>query len=92
MCGCQQSVKVSCGSGGCGACAVLVTSQDAASGAPITRSVNSCLTPVFNCLNSEVITAEAIGQEVPGEYAGAQIRQVMQAASQRLLDMPTQVA
>jgi hypothetical protein len=46
---------------------VLVTSQDAASGAPITRSVNSCLTPVFNCLNSEVITAEAIGAEVPGK-------------------------
>src|SRR5262245_60981152 len=38
--------KVGCGQGGCGACTVMLSHPDPASGAPVHRAVNACLRPV----------------------------------------------
>ena len=40
--------KVSCGQGGCGACTVMVSRADRASGKVAHLSVNACLAPVVS--------------------------------------------
>ena len=56
--------KVSCGMGGCGACAVeAVFIED---GKRVVRSVNACLVPVLSCDEWEVTTVEGIGSKRTG--------------------------
>ncbi|KAG1670984.1 hypothetical protein FOA52_014373 [Chlamydomonas sp. UWO 241] len=55
-----KSTKLACGEGGCGACAVLVSTTDAQTGAPTWRSVNSCLMPLFSAHGKSIVTAEGL--------------------------------
>jgi aerobic-type carbon monoxide dehydrogenase small subunit (CoxS/CutS family) len=50
--------KISCGEGGCGACTVMLTSEDG-----LVRSVNACLRPLIACDGQTVTTTEGIGQK-----------------------------
>ncbi|PSC73608.1 indole-3-acetaldehyde oxidase-like [Micractinium conductrix] len=54
---CDKSVRVACGSGLCGSCAVLATPPDG--GEP--RALNSCLTPVGSMAGWSVSTAAGLG-------------------------------
>lgn len=53
--------KVGCGQGGCGACTVMLSHHDAASGAPVHRAVNACLRPLCAVDGMVVTTTEGIG-------------------------------
>src|SRR6186997_50481 len=54
--------KKGCGQGGCGACTVLLSTQDAATGRVEHRSINSCLRPVCALDGLAVTTIEGTGQ------------------------------
>jgi xanthine dehydrogenase iron-sulfur cluster and FAD-binding subunit A len=58
--------KLGCGEGGCGACTVTVSHWDAAAGAPVHRSVNACLAPLYSVANTLVTTVEGLGSERAG--------------------------
>ncbi|GAX76008.1 hypothetical protein CEUSTIGMA_g3451.t1 [Chlamydomonas eustigma] len=64
-----KSTKVGCGEGGCGACAVLISSHDSSTDRKSWRSVNSCLLPVFAAHNREVITAEKVPEVIADRFA-----------------------
>ena len=51
---------------GCGACTVTVTHWDAERGAPVDRSVNACLAPLYSVLGSQVTTVEGLGNARSG--------------------------
>ena len=53
--------KVGCGQGGCGACTVMLSHRDAASGDPVHRALNSCLRPLCALDGMMVTTIEGIG-------------------------------
>src|SRR5277367_1703527 len=53
--------KVGCGQGGCGACTVMLSQRDVATGAPVHRAVNSCLRPLCAVDGMVVTTTEGIG-------------------------------
>lgn len=53
--------KLSCGEGGCGACAVVLTSPSGES-----YSVNSCLRPLAACDGYSVTTTEGLGSQEKG--------------------------
>src|SRR3954471_12931263 len=53
--------KVGCGQGGCGACTVMLTQRDAASGKPVHKAMNSCLRPLCSLDGAAVTTVEGIG-------------------------------
>jgi aerobic-type carbon monoxide dehydrogenase small subunit (CoxS/CutS family) len=50
--------KISCAEGGCGACTVMLTSEDG-----LARSVNACLRPLIACDGQTVTTTEGIGDK-----------------------------
>ncbi|GFH27135.1 aldehyde oxidase/xanthine dehydrogenase, a/b hammerhead, partial [Haematococcus lacustris] len=62
-----KSVKISCGSGGCGACTVLLQQHDPATGRLLTRSVNACLTPAFMAVGAQVTSAEGLARDSQGQ-------------------------
>ncbi|GFH32854.1 aldehyde oxidase, putative, partial [Haematococcus lacustris] len=62
-----KSVKISCGSGGCGACTVLLQQHDPATGRLLTRSVNACLTPAFMAVGAQVTSAEGLASDSQGQ-------------------------
>src|SRR5260221_13225622 len=53
--------KVGCGQGGCGACTVMLSHHDPATGAPVHRAVNACLRPLCAVDGMMVTTTEGIG-------------------------------
>lgn len=53
--------KVGCGQGGCGACTVMLSHRDPATGAPVHRAVNACLRPLCAVDGMMVTTTEGIG-------------------------------
>jgi xanthine dehydrogenase/oxidase len=53
--------KVGCGQGGCGACTVMLSHRDPATGAPVHRAVNACLRPLCALDGMMVTTVEGIG-------------------------------
>jgi xanthine dehydrogenase/oxidase len=48
--------KQGCGTGGCGACTVMLSSWDRAARKAVHRAVNSCLTPLCAVDSCQVIT------------------------------------
>ena len=62
-----KGTKLSCGEGGCGACAVLMKWTDAATGATQTRSINACLRPLALCDGVEITTVEGVGSLKDGK-------------------------
>lgn len=57
--------KKSCGQGGCGACTVMLSSYDTATGKVVNRSINSCLRPICSLDGMAVTTVEGIGSVKP---------------------------
>src|SRR6476660_5956259 len=53
--------KVGCGQGGCGACTVMLSHPDPATGTPVHRAVNACLRPVCALDGMMVTTTAGIG-------------------------------
>ncbi|KAK9795562.1 hypothetical protein WJX73_009750 [Symbiochloris irregularis] len=64
-----KGTKLACGEGGCGACAVQEHTLDPASGATVTRSINSCLCPVGSLDGKAITTVEAVGNSDKGFHA-----------------------
>jgi len=58
--------KLGCGEGGCGACTVMVSHFDQASGKIQHRSVNACLAPLCSVDGHHVVTVEGIGNSQKG--------------------------
>jgi xanthine dehydrogenase/oxidase len=58
-----KGTKLACGEGGCGACVVMVSSKNPATGLVEHGSVNSCLRPLAVMNGSAVTTTEGIGGE-----------------------------
>ena len=58
--------KLGCGEGGCGACTIMVSAWDAASGRPRHRAVNACLAPLYSVEGCAVVTVEGIGNRDAG--------------------------
>ncbi|KAG2631808.1 hypothetical protein PVAP13_2NG048200 [Panicum virgatum] len=54
--------KLGCGEGGCGACVVLLSTYDAASGAVSHAAASSCLTLVHGLHHRAVTTTEGLGR------------------------------
>jgi len=52
--------KLSCGEGGCGACAVTLSRWDSDQKKEIFRSVNSCLAPLVSCHGWSITTTEGL--------------------------------
>ena len=63
-----KGTKLGCGEGGCGACAVMVSSVDA-SGKEVHRSINSCLRPLVACDGLAVTTTEGLGSKSKGLHS-----------------------
>lgn len=61
-----KGTKLSCGEGGCGACAVDLSRVDPATGKEEHVSVNSCLRPLAACDGWAVTTTEGIGESETG--------------------------
>eukprot|EP00656_Telonema_subtile_P056448 TRINITY_DN9019_c0_g1_i2.p1 TRINITY_DN9019_c0_g1~~TRINITY_DN9019_c0_g1_i2.p1 ORF type:complete len:1365 (-),score=314.97 TRINITY_DN9019_c0_g1_i2:152-4246(-) len=55
-----SGTKASCAQGGCGACNVVLVTQDR-DGAPQYRSINACLKPLLSLDGAAVLTTEGIG-------------------------------
>ncbi|XP_021105460.1 aldehyde oxidase 2-like isoform X2 [Heterocephalus glaber] len=53
--------KSACGGGGCGACTVMLSRHDPASGKPRHFSVTACLVPVCSLHGAAVTTVEGVG-------------------------------
>ncbi|KAL4635601.1 aldehyde oxidase-like [Arapaima gigas] len=53
--------KYACGSGGCGACTVMVSRYDPLSARVLHCSVNACLLPIVSLHGAAVVTVEGIG-------------------------------
>mmetsp|Transcript_8455 Transcript_8455/g.24854 ORF Transcript_8455/g.24854 Transcript_8455/m.24854 type:complete len:1474 (-) Transcript_8455:307-4728(-) len=60
--------KLGCGEGGCGACTVVVSRWDAASGSVRHASVNACLMPLLAADGCAVTTVEGIGNARTGMH------------------------
>jgi xanthine dehydrogenase/oxidase len=58
--------KIGCGEGGCGACTVVLTWNDANSGKPVTSAVNACLRPLAACDSMAITTVEGLGCQKKG--------------------------
>jgi xanthine dehydrogenase small subunit len=61
--------KLSCGEGGCGACAVDLSRVDPVSGKVVHISVNSCLRPLVSVDGWAVTTTEGLGSSQTGHHA-----------------------
>ncbi|XP_059083877.1 uncharacterized protein LOC131881124 isoform X2 [Tigriopus californicus] len=61
-----KGTKISCNQAGCGACVVKVAFKDPFTQTTKTRSVNSCITPVFKCEGWDISTVEALGSTHDG--------------------------
>eukprot|EP00095_Tigriopus_kingsejongensis_P005797 maker-scaffold88_size394946-snap-gene-2.26 protein:Tk05797 transcript:maker-scaffold88_size394946-snap-gene-2.26-mRNA-1 annotation:"hypothetical protein DAPPUDRAFT_313254" len=61
-----KGTKISCNQAGCGACVVKAVIPNANDGSARTRSVNSCITPVYKCDGWAVTTVEALGNTQVG--------------------------
>ncbi|XP_042858609.1 indole-3-acetaldehyde oxidase-like [Penaeus japonicus] len=64
-----RGTRVTCGTGGCGSCMVLVTRPDPDSGDRTSYSALSCLIPVLGCDGWEVTTVEGLGNRFQGYHA-----------------------
>lgn len=53
--------KIGCGQGGCGACTVMLSYRDMATGDPVHQAINSCLRPLCAVDGFMVTTTEGIG-------------------------------
>jgi len=60
--------KKSCGEGGCGACVVTISWNDAVTGQATTVSVNSCLRPLATFDGVAVTTIEGLGSVETGMH------------------------
>jgi xanthine dehydrogenase small subunit len=58
--------KASCTQGGCGACTVLLSSRNEATGEVEHKSCNACLRPLLSMEGQQVITTEGIGSKQDG--------------------------
>ena len=58
--------KLGCGEGGCGACTVTLCQWDDEKGAPVYKSVNACLAPLYSVVGAHVVTVEGIGSTRSG--------------------------
>lgn len=63
-----RGTKVMCGEGGCGACVVAFTKHDPISGNLRTKSVASCLLPVYQCDGASITTVEGLGSKSTGYH------------------------
>lgn len=54
--------KLGCGEGGCGACTVMISRFENATGRVVHYSVNACLMPVLSADGCHVTTVEGIGK------------------------------
>ena len=63
-----KGTKLSCGEGGCGACAVDLSRIDPVSGREVHLSVNSCLRPLAALDGWAVTTTEGIGSSRTGHH------------------------
>ena len=63
-----SGTKLSCGEGGCGACAVDISKIDPSSGKEIHLSVNSCLRPLASMDGWSVTTTEGLGGPKSGYH------------------------
>ncbi|XP_037794702.1 indole-3-acetaldehyde oxidase-like [Penaeus monodon] len=63
-----RGTRVTCGTGGCGACMVLVTRLDPDSGEKTSYSALSCLIPVLGCSGWEITTIEGLGNRFEGYH------------------------
>eukprot|EP00898_Chlorokybus_atmophyticus_P006626 jgi/Chlat1/6965/Chrsp52S06619 len=61
-----EAMKIGCGEGGCGACAVEVLRLDPCTGKVHMKTLNSCLCPVASVHAAAIITAEGIGNASNG--------------------------
>ena len=61
-----KGTKLGCGEGGCGACAVMLSTVDPATGNEFHRTVNSCLRPLVACDGAAITTTEGLGSEATG--------------------------
>ncbi|KAL9235390.1 hypothetical protein vseg_010151 [Gypsophila vaccaria] len=61
-----KSVKLGCGEGGCGACAVLLSKYDPVSDKVENYSINSCLTLLCSIHNCSITTTEGLGSSKDG--------------------------
>lgn len=61
-----KSVKVGCGEGGCGACAVEVVQRCDHTGAVSVKTVNSCLCTLASVFGRSIVTSEGLGNSKAG--------------------------
>ncbi|CAO2842528.1 unnamed protein product [Amaranthus hypochondriacus] len=61
-----QSVKLSCGEGGCGACVVLLSKYDPVHHKVENYTINSCLTLVCSIHGCSITTTEGLGSQKTG--------------------------
>ena len=59
-----KGTKVGCGSGACGACTVMLSRRDVASGRIVHESVNACLVPLLFVDGCHITTVEGVGDTV----------------------------
>jgi xanthine dehydrogenase iron-sulfur cluster and FAD-binding subunit A len=63
-----SGTKLSCGEGGCGACAVDIARTDPITGEVVHMSVNSCLRPLASMDGWSVTTTEGLGGPKAGYH------------------------
>ncbi|XP_055607910.1 xanthine dehydrogenase/oxidase-like [Uranotaenia lowii] len=63
-----KGTKFMCLEGGCGACVVNLTEVNPVTNEIITKSVNSCLLPVYACHGRDILTVEGIGCKKSGYH------------------------
>lgn len=62
-----KGTKINCHEGGCGACTVAVTYTDPSAG-PMTKSLNSCLRPLYACDGFTITTNDGLGNARDGYH------------------------
>eukprot|EP01043_Picozoa_sp_COSAG02_P019167 COSAG02_NODE_916_length_15971_cov_12.781061_1_plen_324_part_00 len=67
VCG-RTGTKTSCQQGGCGACTVMLSSLNHATGAVESKAVNACLRPLLSCDGQDITTSEGIGSRQTGYH------------------------